>query len=207
MPTVRETWGAAAEWNILGYSTSFLAAAMAVATLGPPRMGGRTFIHMRELLARHDRLDIHEEVLDLLGAGHVARERVDQLLREGAEAFDLAVKVRRMPRPFLPFEHKLHAHLRPYLVDACRDMIAEGCYREALPWIGAFTTAATDLLLADGPEESRPIFAARRAGLLREVGFDTTAARAARIEQVNHLRDRVFALADEMISVNPGVFD
>ena len=117
------------------------------------------------------------------------------------------MKVRRTPRPFLPFEHKLHAHLRPYLVDACRHMIAEGYHREALPWIGAFTTAATDLLLVDGPEDKRPMFAARRAELLREVGFDTATARAAKIEDVNRLRDRVFALATELISANPGVLD
>ena len=207
MSMVRETWGAAAEWNLLGYSTSFLAAALAVATLSPPRMGGRTFVHQRELLASYGRLDLHEAILDLLGVRYATPERVDQLLWEGAEAFDLAVTVRRSPRPFLPFEHKLHAHLRPYLVDACQDMIAKGCHREALPWIGAFTTASTDLLLVDGPEDKRPMFAARLSGLLREVGFDTDAARAAKIEHVNQLRDRVFALAAELVSANPGVID
>jgi len=207
MPEVRETWGAAAEWNILGYATSFFAAALAVATLGPPRMGGRVFIHLRELLADHDRLDLHEEILTLLGVRHAAPERVARLLWEGAEAFDLAVGLRRTPRPFLPFEHKLHAHLRPYFVDACRAMVAAGCHREALPWIGAFTTAATDLILVDGPEEKRPQFTARRDEFLRELGFDTVEARAAKVEQANQLRDRVFALAEVIVSAHPDVVD
>jgi len=199
------TWGASGDVNILGYTTTFLAAALAVATLNPPRIGGRVLMHLRDLLAGQARLDLHEEILDLLGVRHGAPERVQQLLREGAEAFDLALELRQIPHPFIPGEHKLHPHLRPYLVDASRDMIAEGSHREALPWIAALSLVTTDLILLAAPEAKRPKFAARRAALIRELGFDSEAARAAKVEGMTCLGERVFALADQMAAENPAI--
>jgi hypothetical protein len=205
--SVGATWGASGEVNILGYTTTFLAAALSVARLCPPRLGGGTLIHLREHLAAQGRLDLHEEVLTVLGTGNASPQRAAQVLREGAEAFDLALELRHRPHPFLPGEHKLYPHLRPYVVDGSRDMIAAGYHREALPWIAALSLATTDLILFAGPEEVRLKFVARRAVLLRELGFDSEAARAAKREQMRCLGERVFALADEIAAANPAIVD
>lgn len=207
LPMARDRWGAAGEWNILGYSTTFLAAALSVATLGPPRMGSRMFVHTGELLAEYGRVGLHEEALALLGVARATPERVEALLREGAEAFDLAVGVHRPPDSFRPFQHKLHPHLRPYFVDACRGMIDDGHHREALAWIAPFSLAAIDVILVDGPEEARPVFAARLGGLLREFGFDTAEAREAKLAQRACLEDRVFALVYDIVAAHPGIVD
>ena len=72
-PLAAAGWGASGEVNLLGYTATFVAAALDVATLNPPRMGGRTYLRLRENLAAHDRLDLHEEVLALQGWGTSAR--------------------------------------------------------------------------------------------------------------------------------------
>src|SRR4051812_2498336 len=48
--SVGTMWGAWGEVNILGYTTTFLAAALAVARLCSPRLGGGTLIHLRQHL-------------------------------------------------------------------------------------------------------------------------------------------------------------
>jgi len=204
LPMARQMSGAAGELNILGYSTTFLAATLCVATLNPPRMGGRMFVRTRQLLAEYDRLDLHDDALALLGVRDATPALVEDLLQEAAATFDLAVPIRKTPSPF---GHKLHAHLRPYFVDACRSMIAAGDHREALAWVTPYHIATTDVMLVDGPETERPLYEERRARFLQTLGFDTAEARAARFAQANRLYDQVFALAAEIIAKHPRIVD
>lgn len=205
LPAMSEQWGAAGEANILGYSTTFLTAALAVAALGPPNGGSRTFAHLGDHLRRHGRDDLIEAVLDLAGVARATPEQARSLLAQGVAAFDLAVGVARSPGPYLPFEHKLHAHLRPYFVDACEAMLVEGRHREALAWTIPFSLVAYDVLLLDGPMEIRPEMAARKDALLAYLGFDGEAARAAKIAMAEPLGDAIFAVAEEIVAANPAI--
>jgi hypothetical protein len=162
---------------------------------------------LREHLAAQDRLDLHEEILTLLGVASISPRQAMRVLEEGAEAFDLALELRQKPHPFVPGEHKLFPHLRPYVIDGSRDMIEAGYHREAMPWIAAISLATTDLILYAGSEEVRAKFAARRAALLRALGFDDETKVATRREQVRSLAERVFALAEEIIATHPAVVD
>jgi hypothetical protein len=195
LPMARATWGAAGEVNILGYSFTFVGALFAVAALKSPSTGSRFLLRMRETLAEYDHLDLYDEVLEVLGLRDAGPARTAQLLHEGTEAFDLAVQVRHSPHPF---QHKLHEHLRPYFVDSCQSLLDEGYHREALGWVLPFYTAATDVVLADGPEEVKERFAERYAGFLEDLGMDTAASRAARFDRANRLYERCFALASEI---------
>ena len=199
-----EAYGASGEAAILGYPFTFLTAALFVADLRPPKMGGRMFAHSRAFLAEHGRLDLHDATLEVLGVRHAARERVEALLVEAAAAFDRAVVVRRTPHPF---QHKLHAHLRAYFVDCCRGLIADGFHREALAWITPYFCASTGVILADGDAAEQPGFAVRQDGLLRELGMDTPGARAEKAARLDRLAEQCFAFADEIVAVHPGIVD
>lgn len=200
LPVARAMWGATGEVNILGYSFTYIGALLSVATLKPPRVGSRLLLHMRETLADFGRLDLYEEVLEILGLRDVGPARVAQLVQEGGEAFDLAVHVRQTPHPF---QHKLHGHLRPYFVEACRSMLDDGHHREALGWVLPFYTSATDVIMADGPDTEKPRFAARCAAFLTALGMDTATARSARFERAYRLHERCFALAADIIASHP----
>lgn len=203
-PVVREAYGASGEVNILGYTTSFATAALQVAAIQPPKMGSRTVLRLGEALAAHGRLDLYEEILGALGLTGIGAERVAQVVDEAAEAFDVAIDVKRTGGPF---QHKLHRHLRPYLVDSCRAMLAEGHHRAALAWAIAVHLGTSDVILAGGTEDDKARFAARQAGLLSELGLDTTAARDAAYERARLVYDRVFALADQIVANHPGIVD
>ena len=178
----------------------------AVATLSPPKIGGRTFVNLRDQLVGLGRLDLHGGCARATSAVLRDRSQAPNALledgRRGVRPGGGGAKRRRTT-----FQHKLHAHLRPYFVDACRAMIDEGYDREALGWVTPFFLSATDVILADGPEAERPVFAARQAAFLRELGFATAQERAAKWAHAHRLYDRVFALAAETVATHPGIVD
>jgi hypothetical protein len=197
-------YGASGEVSLLGFSTTFLGATLCVATLRAPRIGGRMPLRMREILADYDRLDLYDEFLHLMGIADVDPVRATQVLNEGAEAFDRAVAVRRTPHPF---QHKLHRHLRPYFVESCQNLIDDGYYREALFWTTPFVMASTDVILVDGTDDEKPIYAAIKAGVLETLGMADEDALDAKFAQARHFYDRFFALADEIVASNPDVVE
>jgi hypothetical protein len=190
--------------SIPGYSFTFVRAALCVATLKPPTTGSRELLRVQEILTAYERLDLYEGVLALLGVKHASPARMEQLLQEGSEAFDLAVQVRRTP---LPFQHKLHSHLKPYFIDSCKSLMEEGYHREAMAWLIPWYLAATDVIMVDGPDGEKPVFAARSTRLLREMGMETEEARSARMEQANLLYDVCFTLASDIIATYPDIVD
>jgi hypothetical protein len=197
-------WGVSGEVLIFGYTTTFATAALAVAAVQPPKMGGRVLVRLREHLAAYDHLDLYDELLDLLRVRHVEPASVERLLREATEAFDLAVAVRSSPHPF---QHKLHRHLRSYFVDACRVMLDEGYHREALCWIQPYFTAACDVILTDGPDAEKPRFAERQTRFLARFGSESDAALKRRFNRARRLYDRIFALAEGVAAGHPDIVD
>jgi hypothetical protein len=206
-PMVAATWGARGEVNILGYTCTFATAALCVATLTPPRMGSRTLLHLCEHLAAYDRCDLYEALLTLFGLQHTPPARVERLLEEGTEAFDLALDVMQPSASRRPFQHKAQRHLRPYFVESCRRMLAEGHHREALGWLVPYYVSATDIIVADGSDAQKAMFAARCDAFLRELGMDRAAGRVEKFAQAARLYECIFALADEIVAHHPAVID
>lgn len=211
LASARAAWGASAEVNLLGYTMTFATAALGVASLQPPRMGSRTLLRLREQLARHDRLALYDALLATFGLDNVDPAGVEGYLREATEGFDLALAIRERAKSpeaiFGPFQHKLHRHLRPYFLGACRSMLTEGHHREALGWILPYHLATTDLILAHGPAAVKLEFATRQASFLHTLGLDTPDARIAAVERATGLYDEIFALADAIIAHHPEIID
>jgi hypothetical protein len=207
----RSMWGASGEVNLLGYTTTFATAALAVASLDPPRMGSRTVLRLREALTRHGRLDLYEALLATIGLATISPAEVEDYLREAMAGFDLVVTIReqsKSPEAILgPFQHKLHRHLRPYFVGACRSMLDEGHHREAMGWVLPYHLATADVILAHGPAAVVPEFAARQAKLLQTLGLDTSDARAAAIVRATQIYDELFTLAEAIIAGHPEIID
>jgi hypothetical protein len=86
-------------------------------------------------------------------------------------------------------------------------LIAEGHYREAMPYITAFHHSACQVILSDGPEQAKPIYAARLAQTLREMGMETEAQCEATIARARRWHDACFALARHIADVHPGIVD
>lgn len=203
LPMARRQRGLSGAFLLLGYSFTYVAAALAVAALRPPRIGSHMLVHLRGLLEEYGRAALCAEILDLFNPPTVTPTRVEALLAEGLAAFDLAVRVRRTPHPF---GHKLHPHQRPYFVESCRDLLAAGHHREALAWLSAYTLSCGEIILADGPEEVKPIYAARQDAFLAELGYENAAA-FDREERARTLQAVCFALADTIVATHPSLRD
>ncbi len=189
------------EVGLLGYHLTYLVALLCVATLQSPSSG---YNQMRDILVEYNRLDLYDEAIGILGLRNIPSDKVEQLLEEGAEAFDLAVKVRRSPNPF---QHKLNPHQRGYFVDKCRSLIDAGQVEQAVGWMVAFYGSSINVILADGPDDVKPIFAARKNRLLEMLGMDTQASRDERYLRMMRLDEQFFKLAEDMVRCNPNIFD
>jgi hypothetical protein len=95
---VEQAAGPATAVNLMGYTVTFAAAVVSVAMLQPPRQGGRVFLHLRQGLAQAERLDLYEEVLQVLGFANFDAGTVHHFLREATEQFDMSVKLRESGR-------------------------------------------------------------------------------------------------------------
>lgn len=207
----RAKWGASGELNILGYTTTFAAAAMQVAALQPPRLGGRVFLHLRESLEQHGRRDFYEALLAAQGIARLDAAAVEQFLHEAADAFDLVILLReagKIPNAEgIPFAHKLHRHLRPYFVETCRTLLDTGHHHEAMGWILPYYLATADVINSAGPEVARSVVTIRAQMLLRALGLERPAVRAAAVMQARQIYSEIFALADAIIAANPAISD
>jgi hypothetical protein len=187
------------EYRLLGYHLSFLACLLCDATLWPPTSRVQ---RLRDILAEFDRLDLYEEAIAVVGYRDIPVGQVERLLQEGAEAFDLATRVRRSPHPF---QHKLNPHQRGHFVDKCRSYICAGKMDAAIGWLLTYYVATIDVILRDGPEDVKPLYADRRNQLLRMLSIETAQARAERFARMERLDQRAFGLADAIIAGNPAL--
>ena len=202
-----ETSGPAAALNIMGYTVTFAAAALSVATLHPPRQGGRVFLHLRQALAQAERLDLYEAVLHALGLDTFDAPTVQYYLREASEQFDMALNLRESgywpESAFGPFRHKLHRHLRPYFVRTCQDLLRQGWAREAMGWVLPYHLATSDALLAVTPASEHGWLSRRQGELQHVLGLESIASREHAVSELRSIYRGIFSLAEELAAVIP----
>jgi hypothetical protein len=189
------------EIQLLGYHLTYLVALLCVATLQAPSSG---YGRMRDILAENDHLDLYEQAISILGLRNISADQFEGLLQEGIEAFDLAVQVRRSPNPF---QHKLNPHQRRYFVDKCRSLIEAGLLEQAAGWMIAFYLSSVTVILADGPDDVKPLYVERRNKLIKMLGMDTPESIDEHYQRIMRLDDAFFKLADELIQRNPVISD
>jgi hypothetical protein len=187
--------------NLMGWAFTYLSSLLCVATLQAPTA---SFMKMREILTVYDRLPLYETYLALFGLDRVTPDLTCQLLAEGCEAFDLAVQIRQTPHPF---QHKLHPHLRPYFVNKCQRLLADGYPGEALGPVMPFYLSACDVIMADGTAVQKEFYAKRAADFLQRLGIDSVAEQQARWAESRRLGECFFDLADEIIATHPNIIE
>lgn len=195
-------YGPSSEVNLLGYSHTYLTAAFDVAALRSPKVGGRSIVRIGLSLLQARRADLFDRLLANLGLADWTPQRATRLVGEAAELFDIAVVSRKTPHPF---QHKFHTHLRPYFVDSCLEMIAEGYHREAVGWATPFLLAAAEIIRTDGPDEARQPASQHLDGFLAELGMDTRESRDRRYAEMAALGNDIFALIGEIVRDNLSV--
>ncbi len=178
---------------------SSLCGLLAVASLQVPT-NRRCLANARELLRQAGRPELHDALLDLLGHANINRQEVDAWWEPAGAMFDRAVAVKRSPSPF---GFKLHAHIRPYLVEGTRELIEGGFHREAMWVFGIAYLMCNAAIQNDGNVDEKPYYQARYHKILGSLATDTLAGRQARALRARRLADELFVVADELVACNP----
>jgi hypothetical protein len=71
----------------------------------------------------------------------------------------------------------------------------------------AYSGASINVILADGQDEVKPKFAARKQRLVHLLGMDDPEIRYERYIRMLALDEQFFKLAEEIIQGNPTIFD
>jgi len=178
------------------FPTGVMTHVLLVAGLRNPTVR-RRYETVRELLVAHDRLDLHERLLEALGCSRMGRETVERHLGTVTRLFDAAAVVRA---DSYRFSSDITAVARPISIDGSRDMIERGLHREAVFWLVATGSRALQKLQHGlGPGASAP-FEDGFADLLADLGivsFDDFLAR----------RDDALALMPEVWEAAQGIID
>ncbi len=191
-----------AAFGLLGYAGVYVSAVLALASL-KAITGRRSYIQMRRILENSGRTDLYEGLLGVVGFPQASREQAERYLQDAAEAFDLAVRVKRTPHPF---GHKMYAHLRPYLVEGSREMMDDGYYREAMGWTMAFYVNSMQIIQIDAPSKVTPDMQAKFDECMSQFGLNGPISWQERIARAKALFHEIFIVADEIIGCNPAIF-
>ncbi|TDE33049.1 hypothetical protein E1295_38695 [Nonomuraea mesophila] len=137
----------------------------------------RRYAAVRDLLATHGRLDVHETLLDWLGCAHLDAARVERHLAALETVFDVAAAVRA---PAYRFDSDISAVARPVAIDGSRELIARGLHREAVFWIAATYARCLAKRAAAGERGHEDGL----LDLLADLGAETYADRRRRADRV-----------------------
>jgi hypothetical protein len=172
-----------------------------VAGLKNPTVRSR-YSAVRDLLAEYGRLDMHEELLALLGCANLRRSQVEHHLTAMTEAFDAARGV--IKSPFL-FAADFSDVARPIAIDGTWEMIERGFHREAMFWIAATYSRCQKVLQTDAPTDLRDQFTPGYLAMLSEFGIASYEDLQARSEKVRSYLPRLWTVAESIIAANPDV--
>jgi hypothetical protein len=153
------------------------------------------------LLKEYGRLDIHEELLDLLGNRKLRRPRVEQHLTDLTRTFDAARKVVRTP---YQFASDISEEARPIAINGARVAIRAGFQREAMFWIAATYSRCMHILETDAPE-SLVLYAPGYQSVLNDLGIGSPELLQKRVEEVRNYLPHLWTIVATIIACNPDI--
>jgi len=187
--------------NLMGYAFTRLSAVLCDVTLQAPTI---SFAKMREILTEYGRSDIYQSHLALFGLDRATPELAQQFFQKACEAFDLAVQIRKTPHPF---QHKLHAHLRPYFTGKYQRLFDAGYTTDAMAILLPFYISSLDVIVADGTPSQKAHYEQQRCNLLQALGIDSIEIQQARWAESRKIGRAIFALAYKIANTNPDIKD
>lgn len=198
----------------LSRATDVQQAAMALGTLQMYLIAILTIVHLTPLTHRRNMLQlkgliasdaeqaVFEKLHTLLGSAALTPEEAEVLLDRTTRAFDTAVPIHKTP---VPYDHKLDACVRPYLVEGTREMFAEDGYRESFFWMVLFLMISCASIAEDGDDAAKATFLPYAGELFQTMGLDSPEHLKARIQFAAELLEEVVTLSDRIITTNPDI--
>lgn len=185
------------------FATGVTTHVLLVAGLKNPTVRKR-YVAVRELLMEYGHLDFYEPLLELLGCAQMSRERVEVHLAALSEVFDYTKTV--IKTPFF-FAADISDLARPVAIDGSQELIEQGLHREAIFWIVATYARCLKVLYHDASVEHQARFEPDFRRLVGDLGIRSFADLQRRSEETRAFLPQVWAMAEEILTENPGIED
>ena len=164
----------------------------------------RRYVAVREMLDGYGRLDVHDQLLALLGSRDLTREHVQRHLDSLERVFDVAAE--EISSPFF-FASDISPMTRDIAVKGSAEMIENGDYREAMFWIAATWARCMAVLDQDA---SPSVYASHEPAFMKmtsDLGIESSSSLEVRADAVRAFLPRLTEIANEIINADPAVTD
>ncbi len=185
----------------LGELNMYLIATLTIARL-TPLTHRRNMLQLRNIIQLDEEKEIFEKLHQLLGSKNITPTEAEELLSKTTEAFDYALTIQKTP---IPFDHKLKACVRPYLVEGTIEMFNENGYRESVFWITLFMMISCAAIQVDAPAEQQLEHLGHAQELLQTLGLNNSEEVLKRIELGRKLLVQMKQLTDHIIATSPDI--
>jgi hypothetical protein len=183
------------------FGTGVTTHVLLVAGLRNPTVRKR-YVAVRELLDEYDQLDVHEELLGLLGVRDLAHDQVQRHLDSMTSALDAAKDVIRTP---FFFASDISDNARHIAIEGTQELIDAGLHREAMFWIAATYSRCQKVLHTDAPPDERDVHTPGYFAMLADLGIAVPADLLTRADEVRAFLLRLREVAAGIIAANPEI--
>lgn len=162
----------------------------------------RRYEAVRDLLAEHGQLGLHEQLLESLGSRRMTKDQVGRHLDAVTRMFDAAALA---PANSYRFSSDVSQIARPISIDGSWDMIERGYHREAVFWLIVTGSRALQKLAYGAGPEAASRFEPEFASLLSDLGIDTFDDVLPRREHALNLLPEVWRVARQIMDTTRNV--
>lgn len=183
------------------FGTSLTALILLLAGLRAPTVR-RRYAEVRDLLFEHNRLDFHEQLLHLLGCAEWTRNQAAGHLVAAEYAFGRA---KCLPKGEFPYAGDISEAARGVAIDGSRELIEQGCHREAVFWIVATYSRCQWILDFNGCDDGGGRLQLGYLSMLNDLGIASATDLEARRKQVLGFLPRVMEVAEAVMDTTPEI--
>jgi hypothetical protein len=162
----------------------------------------RRYAAAREVLTEYGQSDFYQELIELLGCGHMTPQRVEEHLDQLAITFDTAADVAKTP---FFFSTDITIQARPIAIDGSRELIRCGLHREAVFWIAATFARCHKILASDAPSEIQRALIPAFENLVADLGITSNQDFIDRAENALRFLPRLWEITEEILLKNPSI--
>jgi hypothetical protein len=158
------------------------------------------YLAVRAVLEELGYLDLHEQLLGLMGCAEMSPHRVEQHLNDLGRTFDVAAGLART-RFF--FSADITPQARPIALDGGSELVRRGFHREAMFWTVATFARCHAILAADAPAAVQAEHAPAFAACLADLGINSEADLRDRARTVLDFLPELGRRAEDIVARHP----
>ena len=173
-----------------------------IADLGVPTLR-KWASRFHEVLEKYNRQNLYGKFLELIGVAQLNRIQTETICSGMAKAFDKATQIIQTP---VAFDFNISEASRPYTVGGSFQLIEQGHYREAVPFILWVYYTSIRVIQNDAPENEKARYMLSYQKAMDTLGFTSEKIIIDRAKKLKEeLIPEIMEVAEYIIENNPNI--